>query len=60
MFNQTIKRKQIEPAKADQSIDDSGKQTHTSKKKSHKIQVEKTNQSPVDGTDYSECQCKVL
>lgn len=56
LFNQTIKRKQIEPAKADQSIDDSGKQTHTSKKKSHKIQVEKTNQSPVDGTDYSECQ----
>lgn len=55
-----IEGDQIQPTDSHESVDDPGKPAHTSKKKGDKIQIEKSNQSPIDGTDDRNGQCNIV
>ena len=58
--NETIKGKEIDPAQSHQTIDHSGNPGHASKKKGYEVQIKKSDQSPVDGADHGNGQCKIL
>jgi hypothetical protein len=49
--NQRIEGEEIESAQSDQTINDTGKPAHAAKEKGNKVEIEKSDQSPVDCTD---------
>ena len=52
----TVKGQKIESADSNQTIYDSGNPAHASEKESDQVQIEKTNQSPVNSSDNGDSQ----
>lgn len=52
-----IKSEQIQTAQTDKVINNAGKNAHIAKEERNKIELKKSNQSPVDGTDDDDRQC---
>ena len=50
------KRQKIQTADSDQTVDNTGEPAHTAKEKGNEVQIEKTDQAPVDRTDYGNCK----
>ena len=57
--DRTIETEQIQTRKSDQCVDDSGNPAHASEKESNQIQIEKTDQSPVNSSDDGNRQCRI-
>jgi hypothetical protein len=49
--DQRIEGEKIKSTQSDQTIDNTGKPAHAAKEKGNKVEVEKSDQSPVDCSD---------
>ena len=56
LLNQSVKRQKIQTADSDQTVDNTGEPAHTAKEKGNEVQIEKTDQAPVNRTDYGNCK----
>ena len=55
----TVKGQEIESADSYQTVYDPGNPAHASEEKRHQVQIEETDQSPVDSSDNGNCQCRI-
>ena len=55
----TVEGQEIESADSYQTVYDSGNPAHASEEKRHQVQIEETDQSPVDSSDNGDRQCRI-